>query len=176
MSSTDAERQRRSRAHRKGDHSLCLPGRCPVVTPRDNRPPQRLVEVGPGDLGLRGARLYAEVSAAWPGMTALHRELLLETCRMADRLDQLDVMLAGGDWLRFHASPTNENEVRVYIDRLLTEARECAAAFRQGIETLAKAQREAANGKSESDGKPDVLDEIAKKMKERAERAGKAAG
>ncbi len=49
MADSPAERARRSRAHGRGDHSLCKPGRCPGAGPRlavvDAEPPPRAGEL-----------------------------------------------------------------------------------------------------------------------------------
>jgi len=175
VASTNAERQKRYREHKAGRHHLCIPGNCKVVTPRNELPPAKQIVSGPQDLGVRGRELHEAVLAEWkPG--PLHRQLLLECCRLADRLDQLDRYLDGGDWLRFHASPSDDSKIYVVLDKALTETRETVSAFRQAVETLAKAQRESTAGKQEPSDKPDVLNEIAKKMAERAARAGKVAG
>lgn len=56
--------------------------------------------------------------------------LLLEACRIVDRLAQLDRQLRGEDWLRFRAKDEDGTEVIVYVDRVLAEAREQATALK----------------------------------------------
>lgn len=67
----------------------------------------------------------------------LRTQLLVEACRIADRLDLLDIQLHGGSWLRFRHDETG-TEVTVYIDRVLAEAREQATALRGLVAELTK--------------------------------------
>ncbi|WP_167455203.1 hypothetical protein [Amycolatopsis kentuckyensis] len=147
MADSNALRTRRSRLHSAGDHSLCKPGRCPavLVSPPPAVAP-RCDEADPETgLGPRGQRLWTAVTTAWTP-TPLHRELLLEACRVADRLEQLDRQLRGEDWLRFwrrNDVQDEENrddplEIHVFIDKALAEAREQGNALRQMITELAK--------------------------------------
>lgn len=118
---TPAERQRRSRAHRKGDHSLCDVTRCDgsLVTPV-TRP----------ELGKRGRRLWAELTTGTS--TPAQLVLIEEACRIADRLDRLDAQLRGDEdaWLKFVVNDDG-SEVTVVIDRALSEARQQAVALKQ---------------------------------------------
>lgn len=130
MAESAAERQRRYRRHKAGDHALCIPGRCPAVTPtvtRDDEPEG--VTLGPS-----GQRLWAAMTDAGqlPPMQAV---LLLEACRIADRLDKLDSQLRGEDWLRFDVDETGA-EVTVIVDRVLSEARQQATALKQIVAEL----------------------------------------
>lgn len=121
----DAERKRRSRAHQSGDHSTCLPGYCPEVTPvKVEMPAGAGYAFGPGGQSLwdecgRGADLK-------PGI----RRLLVEACRIADRLDRLDSALADPEarWLTVHAQP-NEEAYRIIVDKVLAEARQQATVL-----------------------------------------------
>ncbi|HEV2778833.1 MAG TPA: hypothetical protein VGX25_05475 [Actinophytocola sp.] len=127
--SSSADRQRRLRARRKahaeGDHSLCLPGRCdalsgPVdldgeglnegagdaggdvtgdVTPTPENPASH--RGPPAGLRERGRRLWDEMAGLQLGPA--HVLLLERTCRMGDRLAELDERCAGADgdlWLQ----------------------------------------------------------------------------
>lgn len=128
-----AERQRRFRAHRKGDHSLCVPERCngATVTPvTRNAGPQASA------LGARGRRLWTQLTAEGtpgPGQVIL----IEEACRIADRLDRLDALLRGDEdaWLKFRVNEDG-SEVTVTIDRVLSEARQQAVALKQLVAEL----------------------------------------
>jgi hypothetical protein len=141
-----AERQRRRRKHMQGNHSDCLVGNCPAVTPvtvTENVTSGLNVaptsgSLAPSELDARGQKLWDELTASWTP-SPLHRELLLEACRMADRLEKLDRQLKGEDWLRFWSRNDDGSEVTVYVDKVLAEARELAAQFRQTAEVLVKA-------------------------------------
>jgi hypothetical protein len=144
MGSTDAERARRYRRHRAGDHSLCDPGRCGVVTDHNVTQPVTQALFAPS------ARLtFAEAGRGlWDSMTAagppspLQAVLLVEACRIADRLDTLDRQLHGHDWLRFRHDESG-TEVTVYVDRVLAEAREQATALKGIVVELAKSAGQA---------------------------------
>jgi hypothetical protein len=130
-----AERQRRYKRHKAGDHSLCLPASC-------DKAGQSSPTVTVGGRGERGARLWAEMA---DGLGPAHRVLLEEACRIADRLDRLDALLEGRQdaWLRFDSSRDDGGEVRVVIDALLGESRQQATALRGLV-----AEIRAAMGKS----------------------------
>lgn len=136
-----AERARRYRRHRQGDHSLCLVGNCSAVTVDSVTesvmasvtsglpvPPSRPSGEDAG-LGDRGQRLWDDMTTSWKP-SPIHREQLLELCRMADRLEKLDRQLKGEDWLRFWSRTDDGSVVEVYVDKVLSEARELASAFR----------------------------------------------
>jgi hypothetical protein len=140
--SPEAERKRRSRKHKAGDHGLCIPGRCPAVTPdvtveeRDESVPEQRIELGPA-----GQRLWQETTSAGQ-LPALQSVLLLEACRIVDRLDRLDVQLReGGEWLRVE-QPDGGDAV-VMVDRALSEARQQATALKALVAELAKNSRTA---------------------------------
>ena len=158
MADSDALRKRRSRKHRAGDHSLCVPGRCkavievpvlpPVLPPVAEpivRPAAEPVEVREVELGPTGARLWRELTDIGEP-DPLQRVLLIEACRISDRLDTLDRQLHGEAWLRFRHDESGA-EVTVYVDRVLAEAREQATALRGIVadltKTLAKAPKNA---------------------------------
>jgi hypothetical protein len=144
MADSNALRTRRARRHKAGDHSLCLPERCPAVGGHEESPePDYASE--PGDvgtgLGVRGQKLWSQVLAGW-SPAPMHRELLLEACRVADRLEKLDRQLRGEDWLRFRTNP-EEPVVYVYVDKVLTEAREQENTFKALVLELAKVASQA---------------------------------
>lgn len=134
--------RKRSAKHKVGDHSLCIEGNCSDVTPgMDGVMPTVTRHVGDvPDLGAVGQGLWDAMTAEWtPG--PMHRAMLVEACRLADRLEQLDQHLKGKDWLRFrHRGDEGEDvEVVVYVDRVLAEAREQGIAFRGLAVELVKA-------------------------------------
>ncbi|WP_162829949.1 hypothetical protein [Amycolatopsis palatopharyngis] len=69
----------------------------------------------------------------------LQSRLLLEACRIADRLDRLDRQLYGGDWLTFDAD-NDSGQVTVVVDRVLAESRQQALAFKQIVAELRQSQ------------------------------------
>jgi hypothetical protein len=138
VDATAAERQRRYRArqkaHRAGDHALCAdPDKCaePAVTP------SRVTAVtrNAGDYGVRGARLWQEMSG--DKLTGGPRTLLEEACRIADRLDKLAGIDSGDleGLLRFKLSDDG-TDVTVTVDSALSEARQQALALKQIIAEL----------------------------------------
>lgn len=95
MADSDALRARRARLHRKGDHTLCVPGRCRELAP-PTPPAAAAAPVEPAEraYGPRGQKLWDDMATAVLGPT--HRLLLDEACRLADRLDQLDQLIRDG--------------------------------------------------------------------------------
>lgn len=137
MVDSSTDRVHRHRRHRNGDHSLCIPGRCKAIAPElrniMERPPERPAVDG---LDGAGARLWAEVTGLGD-LGPLQSVLLVEACRIADRLDVLDRQLHGGDRLRFRHDESGA-EVTVYVDRVLAEAREQATTLRAIVVELIK--------------------------------------
>ncbi|MGH3438121.1 MAG: hypothetical protein ACRDRN_16840 [Sciscionella sp.] len=89
----------------------------------------------PTGLDDSGQRLWAELTA--DGAPApLTSVLLLQTCRIVDRLDRLDRQLRGEDWLRFYSRDDGGTEVTVYVDKVLAEEREQAVALKGLITEL----------------------------------------
>lgn len=90
----------------------------------------------------------------WREMTSggfpppMQRLLLLEACRIADRLDKLDAQLNGESWLRFLADDEG-TEITVVVDRVLAEARQQATALKQ----LIAEYRQASGAKPSSKGR-----------------------
>nr|MDT0660848.1 hypothetical protein [Micromonospora sp. DSM 115978] len=148
---TAAERQRRSRAHRRGDHSLCDPSRrdchAPVtaVTPSNApRPPQ---------LGTRGRRLWTNVTGAGPTLRPTELVLLEEACRTADRCDHLDRILRGDEnaWLHLRGE-RDEQVVRVVVTEVLQEVRQQQAALKGLLAELRQSRSATAGRRSPSAG------------------------
>lgn len=148
------EYQRRYRRHRNGDHSQCERHKCPVRAVEDaldaqnaaQRPAQGAAEAPETAseqprLRKSGQELYDAVMAVTQGLSPLQMPLLLEACRIADRLDRLDIQLHGGDWLRFRTRSEDESgvtEVVMVVDRLLAESREQAVALKGIVADLVR--------------------------------------
>ena len=121
---------------------------------------------------LRPAGLQTRGSALWDALVAkdtstADRVLAGEACRLADRLDKLDELLAGDVelWCRLtHRLQTRDYELK--IDGAAAEARQAAAALRQIFSQLAKASAPQSAG-------DDLDDELAAK---RAARGTDATG
>jgi len=154
MRTPDAIRQRRSRAHRRGNHSLCDPTVCDGKS-------APVVEL-PVTLGPRGRRLKRELLALGepaPG----DRVLIEEAARLADRLDVLARILNGEDhpWLV------------IQIDlrkNLLGEARQQALALRQIVAQLQEGKAKPADKPVQEESS--VIDQLSAK---RAARLANAA-
>lgn len=133
----------RKKRHDQGDHSRCVLGKCVVITPdavTSHVTPDEPVtppESSQG-LGARGQALWDELTASWTP-SPLQRELLIEACRMADRLEKLDGHLKGREWLRFRVSDEEGTEVKVYVDGVLRAVRELQGEFRMAVADLVKA-------------------------------------
>jgi len=140
---TPAERQRRHRAHKRGDHSLCDPARCgptpaTVTPPAPDVPVTRDTVTPPAGLGERGCRLWGELATTTTAPAV--RVLIEEACRIADRLERLDAICRGESdvWARFSVDRDGD-EVTVVIDRALSEARQQALALRQLVADIRQA-------------------------------------
>lgn len=167
MGSAAAERQRRYRAHNRGDHSLCLPERdCRAGSDTVTSPVTATVT---RDEPTRGRRLWDDMGG--DALTGGRRVLLEEACRIADRLDRLDAILAGSseDWLSFVETKGMPDRQEIVIDKPLAEARQQATALKQLIAELR--QGESAGGEQDQGGS--ILDELAAA---RAKRLADAAG
>jgi hypothetical protein len=90
------------------------------------------------DFSARGQRLWdaltadRDADAAW-------LVLAEEACRIADRLDRLEALLAGDgrEWARIEfVSKGDRREIRLVFDDALAEARQQANALRQIVTTL----------------------------------------
>lgn len=156
MGSSGAQRQRRYRAHRRGDHSLCDPARCSggdgvTVTSvtRDGDDAPRF--------GARAQRLWAELQAELKP-TAGRLALAEEACRIVDRLDRLDALLRGDSdaWLRLRVNE-DTTEITVMVGQPLAEARQQAAVLKSIVGEL----RQGMDGKPASAGVVNVLDQLA---------------
>ncbi|WIM97690.1 hypothetical protein ACTOB_001238 [Actinoplanes oblitus] len=126
---TAAERNRRYRRHKAGDHSMCDPARCESRANADaveveSAGPDRdadqdVTPVTPGPAGVTRddqavtddspgpPRLDEAGAAFWSAMNGdklagAPRQLLVQACRSVDRLARLDAMLRGThhEWMR----------------------------------------------------------------------------
>lgn len=163
----------RKEAHDRGDHSQCRTDQCEAAwsaaraavdldaeglneadgdtgegVTRDVTPaPKNSASHREPPAGLRdrGLRLWREMSGLKLGPT--HVLLLERACRLADRLQRLDELLEGGDWLDTaakHADPDEGVvEVRVVVDRALGETRQHEIALKLLVAELRHAGRPA---------------------------------
>lgn len=93
-------------------------------------------ECAPAGLGARGRRLWREMQEL-TDFNPAERVILEEACRIADRLDTLDRVLAGdaSGWMRLKASEDG-TEVTVTVDNALSEARQQANVLKQLVASL----------------------------------------
>jgi hypothetical protein len=147
MPDTAAERARRARRHKKGDHSLCDPARrCEIVEQVElaeavAATDERTERVG-SRYGPRGRTLWDAVVGE-PGIGPVQRDQLDEACRMADRLDRLHHVAENkGTWLRYEAA--DGGDVVITIDSVLAELRQLETAHRAVLAELDKALTRAA--------------------------------
>lgn len=144
MADTPAQRQKRYRLHSKGDHSLCVLGRCPDVTPpvtRNTGPD--LGEQGEHGLGRAGAALWSQMSGGTHGkLGPMQRVLLLEACRQVDRLEKLNDILRGDvhTWLTLQLREDEEDEFErtyvVVVSSASEEARRLAGTLKTLISEI----------------------------------------
>lgn len=158
MADPPALRKRRSRLHKADDHSICVPGRCPAVTPEDvgdvTRDKQQV------KLGDAGSALWQEMTSSGE-LPPMQRVLLLEACRIADRLDRLDLKLRGEEreWLTLDERDDGR-PVFVIVDKALSEARQQATALKSIVAEL----RQASAG-TRAPGRPSAEEKAAEAQK-----------
>lgn len=129
MPDSAAERARRARRHRGGDHSLCDPSRrCELIEQTETMEAVAGREAAPGrGYGPRGSDL--RVALADLDLSPLHAVLAEEACRIADRLDRLDGALTDkGTWLRQEVA--DGGTIVITVDGVLAEARQQASTLR----------------------------------------------
>lgn len=165
---TAAERQRRSRAHKAGNHSLCDPKRCdgrsgtPVtgVTKRDVT--QTVTEQAldaASQFGWRGRKLWDELNDGTRGPGEI--VLIEEACRISDRLEKLDRLLRGDDATWITLRPDDDaGTYAVVIDQALTQARMHATTLR-GL--VAELRQSANSAKAPAGQGGSILDQLAAK-------------
>lgn len=142
MADEPALRQRRYRLHKRGDHSLCVVDRCPEVTPPVTRNTT-------SDQGERTSGLAAAGRNLWSLMTAgamlgpMQKVLLLEACRIVDRLEKLDGQLRGVDreFLRLEPLDDDDRTYLLIVDKALSESRQQAATLKGLLAEIRQAGR-----------------------------------
>lgn len=142
MPETSAEKTRRYRAHKRGDHSLCDPKRrCTTIEAVEQAEAADLPDpVSPTARGPRARALWDEMHE---GLGPAHRVLLDEACRLTDRLDRLDAVLNDRDWFRLRVSE-HDDVARVTVDSALGEARQTATALKGLVTEIRNAMPKAA--------------------------------
>lgn len=138
MADSAAERARRARRHKKGDHSLCDPARrCELVEQAEaNEAVAQVAERPAGRYGPRGQELHDALRGD-PGIGPLQRVLLDEACRVTDRLDRLHSALEDkGTWLRYETD--DGGDVVITIDSVLSETRQQEMALARLLADLEK--------------------------------------
>jgi hypothetical protein len=126
-----AERQKRYRLHRKGDHRLCDPSRrCEAEEAAETVEAVATLaaqETTPGR-GPRGAALWESMAEVELG--PMHRMLLDQLCRAVDRLDRFEAALANKrTWMRFEADDDGRTVV-VVVDNVVAEVRQLEATVK----------------------------------------------
>ncbi|WP_337830577.1 hypothetical protein [Pseudonocardia sp. TMWB2A] len=144
MAETSAEKTRRYRAHKRGDHSLCDPKRrCEAVEAVEQAEAADLPDpVAPGARGPRARALWDDMHA---GLGPAHRILLDEACRLVDRLDRIDAVLNDRDWFRLRVSE-HDDVARVTVDSALAEARQTVTTLKGVVTELRNAAPKAVTG------------------------------
>jgi hypothetical protein len=154
MADPAALRQRRYRLHKAGDHSMCVLGRCLEVTPPVTRHTTSDLREPTAGLGPAGRNLWSQVTGAGP-LGPMQTVLLLEACRIVDRLDALDEQMRGGEYLRLQA-PEDEDDDRTFVvvvDKALAEARQQATALRGIVGEIRQAAKPGKPGAGGTEGK-----------------------
>lgn len=155
---TGAERSRRYRAHKRGDHTLCPPDRpdCSAVTVAS----RVACDADPSDgptvrLRARGRRMWEQLVSDGDPVEVV--ALVEEICRTADRLDRLDAIVNGRDraWLTLEVDDVGE--VTVVVDKVLGESRQQQMAFK-GLLSELRAMRgtsakNSGRGRAQTSGK-----------------------
>lgn len=124
----------------------------------------------PVGLGFRGGDMWTSLTdgrqwdAAW-------EVLILEACRIADRLEQLNDVIAGKGVLKLmhfrHVVTGEETKIEMTVDAVLMEAREQAGALRQIISQLKLGQ-----ASEKKTGRSALDDLAARRTGRRSEAAG----
>lgn len=173
MADSSAVRAQRSRLHKRHDHSLCRPDRCPeakkAIDPELSEPKP----VERPRFGEAGSQLWRDMTAEGD-LPPMAMVLLVEACRITDRLDTLDDNLQGGQsqWLDLEVD--NEgNTATVIVDKALSEARQQATALKQ---LVAEIRQFAGKGKSSSGSTAKGGGSIADLSSRIAARRGQSAG
>lgn len=168
MALSAADRQRRSRMHKGGDHSFCDPARCDGSAPANSVTASRSVtsrSVATPDarFGPRGQKLWDDLNdgTRTPGEIVL----IEESCRIADRLDRLHAVLAGDQmtWMMLRPSG-EEGEVAIVVDAALSQARMHASTLKSLVTEL---RQSAAGDKKPAGQGVSILDQLAARRSRR---------
>ena len=159
MALTAAERQARSRAHKRGDHSRCDPARCDDVTPAvtvvtEPAVTERVTDPVLDELGARGRRLYEEFLAEHRQLGPRERAVLEEAARTADRLDILDRLLRGDEMVWARIEHFREGSYELVIDKTLAEARQQQTTFARLVSELRQSVAAPADSASSTPAAP----------------------
>lgn len=124
MSTDAALRKRRSRSHARGDHSLCLPGRCPDAPGAVEPPP-------PEPVGSAGAA-FLESLGPLTDLPAAVRPLAERYARHLDIAVRLEAVMDGDrdEWLSLQQR-FDGDVVRVVVTPVLTEHRAQSESMRK---------------------------------------------
>lgn len=148
----------------------------------DPDPPTETPDPVPAGLRARGRALWASLGLE---VGTLHGELALEACRMADRLDELDRIVAGKGVLqlmKFRLDPDwwdgdgNQHvHVKVGFQSVLSEARQQQATFKtllvELLEAAAQGAPAAPTGQPAEPPPMSGLDQLAARRAEREQAA-----
>jgi hypothetical protein len=185
--SAGAIRQARHRRHRRGDHSICLEGRCEVVTPppaEDSAPEASGLETAneavetalPGEAFGPSGKVIWDGTLKFGALTVTQRALLREVCRMADRADDLDDSIKENrddlgtvKWLMREA-----RQLAIAMKGLVLELRNSGAAGGSGTANPDddKERSEAPQSPATSEGGPGVASLAARIAAKRAQATG----
>jgi hypothetical protein len=153
MSDTGALRQRRFKAHHAGDHRFCKPGRCDGISG----------DVDPHGLGFRGYDLW--VTMRGESLEPARKVLLVEACRVVDRLERIDRMIRGDlvEWMGL-LSTRDDTVVTIVMNNLLVEARQQQNTLR-GI--MAELRQSIGKADVQTEGEVSLIDQLAKRRADR---------
>ena len=81
--------------------------------------------------------------------------MIVEACRMADRLERFDALLSGDrtEWMRLKVG---SEVVEVQVDKVLSEARQCATVFRHYLADIHRVRAGISTGPDDDDDPTDV--------------------
>lgn len=156
MADPAALRTRRYRLHKAGDHSVCVVGRCPDVTPPVTRDTGSELRERTGGLDAPGRALWSQLTEG-KQLPPLQSTLLLQICRTVDRLDKIDAQLRGDEssWLTIERDPDDPTApVEVVVDKALAEERLQAAALKGLVAEFRQALRAPRPGRAGASGNP----------------------
>lgn len=124
------------------------------------------------------AHLKARGTALWESVTTGYRlspaalEVLGETCRIADRLERFAGALASGSTMWFELEEPDDlpDGVNIVVNGMIGEARQLTGVLRQNLERLGLVEVEQLTPADTQ--KESLMDELARKRRERLEREG----